>query len=104
MSSHMERHSRVAHVSVTRRDPDGMMHTEISITETSTDACFDVDSCCDERERVLIKAIRDYLRPRRAPESLVRRLRRMIDEAGEDVSDNSGEDDDTERRVDGGHS
>ena len=41
--------------------------------------CFDPDSCCDEREKALIAALRAYLRPAAAPECLLRRLRETLD-------------------------
>ena len=40
---------------------------------------FDPETCCDERERALIAAMRAYLRPEQAPERLLERLRATLD-------------------------
>ncbi|MCH9274765.1 hypothetical protein JS533_000450 [Bifidobacterium amazonense] len=45
----------------------------------SDDACFDPNTCCDERERAIIMSLRAYLRPDVAPECLMRRLRETLD-------------------------
>lgn len=42
--------------------------------------CFDPRTCCDERERLMIEAMRAYLRPQQAPECLYERLRVTLDE------------------------
>lgn len=98
MSEHIERRTSFSQVSITSSSADGVTHTHVqtseSVDETRVsltdgggrrseatgreDACFDVDTCCDAREKALIESIRAYLRPQRAPESLVRRLHRMI--------------------------
>ena len=44
-----------------------------------TGTCFDLDTCCDARERALIMAMRAYLRPDVAPECLMKRLRATLD-------------------------
>jgi hypothetical protein len=41
--------------------------------------CFDPETCCDERERALIAAMRAYLRPKHAPQSLIDRLEATLD-------------------------
>lgn len=93
MSEHMERHIRV-----TRHDADGtVIHADVRVTAVHPDPavragvqpdalsgagegdCFDPDTCCDERERALIMAMRAYLRPDVAPECLIRRLRETLD-------------------------
>lgn len=76
MSQKIERHSRI---SITRQTATGVTHTDVHITEVGADECFDPESCCDERERALIAALRAYLRPEQAPECLVRRLRATLD-------------------------
>ena len=39
----------------------------------------DPETCCDERERALIAAMRAYLRPKHAPQSLIDRLEATLD-------------------------
>ncbi|WP_418969832.1 hypothetical protein [Alloscardovia omnicolens] len=41
--------------------------------------CFDPDTCCDARERDMIAAIKECLRPVQAPASLYERLHECID-------------------------
>lgn len=41
--------------------------------------CFDSNTCCDAREREMIAAIKDCLRPVQAPASLYERLQECID-------------------------
>ena len=61
--------------------PDGDMDTESEEMTTANheaeDAqdqeCFDPRTCCDERERLMIEAMRAYLRPQQAPECLYER-------------------------------
>ena len=68
--------------------PDGDMDTESEEMTTANheaaDAqdqeCFDPRTCCDERERLMIEAMRAYLRPQQAPECLYERLRVTLDE------------------------
>lgn len=60
----------------------------------AVDDCFDPETCCDERERLLIEELREYLRPQSAPACLIDRLRRMFDQL-EDASVKEG---DTARR------
>ena len=68
--------------------PDGDMDTESEEMTTANheaeDAqdqeCFDPRTCCDERERLMIEAMRAYLRPQQAPECLYERLRVTRDE------------------------
>ena len=67
------------------------MERHISITSTTTNTngvvthvvasgdCFDPETCCDERERALIAAMRAYLRPKHAPQSLIDRLEATLD-------------------------
>lgn len=76
MSQNIERHS---HISITRRTADGVMHTDVHITEVNADECFDPESCCDEREKAWIAVLRAYLRPEQAPECLKQRLRATLD-------------------------
>ncbi|MBW3091957.1 hypothetical protein KIH79_03105 [Bifidobacterium sp. 82T10] len=98
MSERIERHS---HIAVTRQTVDGtIVRTDVHVAETgispdalagagdpgeptaspaSGDACFDPNTCCDERERAIIMSLRAYLRPDVAPECLMRRLRETLD-------------------------
>ncbi len=41
--------------------------------------CFDPAICCDAHEQAMIAALRDYLRPERAPECLMARLKETLD-------------------------
>lgn len=87
MSQNIERHS---HISITRRTAGGVMHTDVHITEVAPDDCFDPASCCDEQEQALIAALRAYLRPVQAPESLRQRLRATLDHCCEEECQHSG--------------
>ena len=63
------------------------MERHISITSTTTNTNgvvtqvthASVETCCDERERALIAAMRAYLRPKHAPQSLIDRLEATLD-------------------------
>lgn len=57
--------------------------------------CFDPETCCDERERLLIEELRRYLRPQSAPACLIDRLHHMFDQMDEDPA----EKDDTARQA-----
>ncbi|NEG90111.1 hypothetical protein [Bifidobacterium aerophilum] len=93
MSGQIERH-----ISVTRQTADGtVIRTDVHVSAVHPDPavlpgvqpdalagtgsgdCFDPDTCCDEREKALIMAMRAYLRPDVAPECLMRRLRETLD-------------------------
>lgn len=96
MGEPVERHGRI---SITRRTPDGaVIHTDVRITTVDVNAdacdgsgvsaqwvpmdsgeCFDPESCCDAREKAMIRALRAYLRPQEAPECLLTRLRDTLD-------------------------
>lgn len=82
----------VSRFSVTHASADGVIsHTEVRITRTgivddpvpsgAQDAgeCFDPSTCCSSREQAMIAALRAYLRPQCAPESLKSRLRTCLD-------------------------
>jgi hypothetical protein len=72
--------------------PDGDMDTESEEMTTvlrcycygkmyeAQEGGFDPRTCCDERERLMIEAMRAYLRPQQAPECLYERLRVTLDE------------------------
>ena len=80
MNQHMVR--RQSHISITSRTHEGVVHADVRITEVDDAAhgdCFDPETCCDERERALIEALRAYLRPEQAPECLLKRLRATLD-------------------------
>ena len=73
---------RQSRISITRQTHDGVVHTDVHITEVGDPMagdCFDPETCCDERERALIAALRAYLRPEQAPECLLNRLRATLD-------------------------
>lgn len=77
--------------------PSGIVHRTTAVTVSSDDGpadadavdaaglqhpatdgdCFDID-CCDAREQALIKTLRAYLRPQSAPECLIARLHRCL--------------------------
>lgn len=57
--------------------------------------CFDPETCCDEKERLLIQELRDYLRPQSAPACLIDRLRHMFDQ----LDDEPAQGDESERRL-----
>lgn len=44
---------------------------------------FDPESCCDDRERMVIEELRRYLRPECAPDCLLDRLKQMFDQMDE---------------------
>jgi hypothetical protein len=74
------------HVSITTTTSDGtvtrVVRTSVRVSESRVagDAeCFDPETCCDERERALIAAMRAYLRPSHAPQSLIDRLEATLD-------------------------
>lgn len=74
--------SRQSHISITRQSRDGVVRTDVHITEVGDPMagdCFDPETCCDERERALIATLRAYLRPQQAPECLLNRLRATLD-------------------------
>ncbi|NEG54418.1 hypothetical protein [Bifidobacterium platyrrhinorum] len=85
---------RVSRISITRASSDGTVsRTEVRIAETrvvgaepadraqepTAGECFDPSTCCSERERAMIAALRAYLRPETAPECLRERLRECLD-------------------------
>lgn len=96
---------RCEHVRIIQRDCDGVTQTEVRVSSTAyanTPAdssqmpradfsgdcaeliarygdCFDPETCCDEREKALIKMMRAYLRPQQAPECLLERLHATLD-------------------------
>ena len=76
MSESIERH-----ITTVAASEDGTVtqvtHTSVRVS-TSSD-CFDPERCCDERERALIAAMRAYLRPQHAPQSLIDRLEATLD-------------------------
>lgn len=53
--------------------------THASVHVVASGDCFDPETCCDERERALIAAMRAYLRPKHAPQSLIDRLEATLD-------------------------
>ncbi len=74
------------HVSITTTTSDGtvtrVVRTSVRIGEPRVEGnpeCFDPETCCDERERALIAAMRAYLRPSHAPQSLIDRLESTLD-------------------------
>ena len=76
MSEPMERH-----ISITATSTNGVVTqvTRTSVHVVSSGDCFDPEICCDERERALIAAMRAYLRPQHAPQSLIDRLETTLD-------------------------
>lgn len=87
MSESIERH-----ITTVAASEDGTVtqvtHTSVRVS-TSSD-CFDPERCCDERERALIAAMRAYLRPQHAPQSLIDRLRQrstIVVESGEQADE-----------------
>ena len=55
------------------------LHYFASVHVVASGDCFDPETCCDERERALIAAMRAYLRPKHAPQSLIDRLEATLD-------------------------
>ncbi|HAK71297.1 hypothetical protein [Bifidobacterium sp. UBA6881] len=78
------------HVSITTMGSDGSVtyvaKTSVHVSDEGGDGnrWFDPETCCDERERALIAAMRAYLRPERAPQCLVDRLKDTLDRCCED--------------------
>ncbi len=66
------------------------LHIHDETPMAPVDDCFDPETCCDERERLLIEELREYLRPQSAPACLIDRLRRMFDQL-EDASVKEGD-------------
>lgn len=96
MNGHIERHTSVSVTS----DPAGVRHTTITQTVIGTasaspsdggnDAsvdnpgeCFDINTCCDDREKAMIEMLRAYLRPDGAPDCLIERLRQCLRDEGQ---------------------
>ena len=83
MSEPMERHISITS---TTTNTNGVVTqvTHASVHVVASGDCFDPETCCDERERALIAAMRAYLRPKHAPQSLIDRLEATIngDSAG----------------------
>ncbi|WP_137652107.1 hypothetical protein [Bifidobacterium moukalabense] len=68
------------HVSIASRNVDGSVtHVTHASVRVTSEERFDPETCCDERERALIAAMRAYLRPEQAPERLLERLRTTLD-------------------------
>lgn len=59
------------------------LHIHGDTPEDPSGDCFDPETCCDERERLLIEELRQYLRPQSAPACLIDRLRHMFDQLDE---------------------
>lgn len=76
MSESIERH-----ITTVAASEDGTVTqvTHISVRVSTSSDCFDPERCCDERERALIAAMRAYLRPQHAPQSLIDRLEATLD-------------------------
>ena len=70
MSEPMERHISITS---TTTNTNGVVTqvTHASVHVVASGDCFDPETCCDERERALIAAMRAYLRPKHAPQSLI---------------------------------
>ncbi|MBW3087297.1 hypothetical protein KIH77_00865 [Bifidobacterium sp. 82T24] len=101
MNGHVERHTSVS----VSGDASGAIRrtvveeTVISVDDdaststapgTDTDGCFDIDTCCDAREKAMIEALRAYLRPVNAPECLIERLHRCIQSAAQEGAAHPG--------------
>lgn len=82
MSEPMERHISITSTRTTATGGNGvvtqMTHTSVHVVASGD--CFDPETCCDERERALIAALRAYLRPQHAPQSLIDRLEATLDQ------------------------
>lgn len=78
MSEPMERHISITS---TTTNTNGVVTqvTHTSVHVVASGDCFDPETCCDERERALIAAMRAYLRPKHAPQSLIDRLEATLD-------------------------
>ena len=100
MNGHVERHTSV---SVTGDASGNIRRTVVEETVVRVDGaddasaspsgsdaagatgdCFDIDACCDAREKAMIQALRAYLRPVNAPECLIERLHRCIQSAAQE--------------------
>lgn len=85
------RESVERHVSITATTCDAtvarVVRTSVHVSESRvavSPECFDPETCCDERERALIAAMRAYLRPSHAPQSLIDRLEAALDHCCEE--------------------
>lgn len=76
MSESIERHITTVDTS---EDGTVTQVTHTSVRVSTSGDCFDPERCCDERERALIAAMRAYLRPQHAPQSLIDRLEATLD-------------------------
>ena len=78
MSEPMERHISITS---TTTNTNGVVTqvTHASVHVVASGDYFDPETCCDERERALIAAMRAYLRPKHAPQSLIGGLEATID-------------------------
>ena len=99
---------RHGHLSITRRTPGGVTHTDMHVTASAgaslvvsrttsvtiagdpatipTDH-FDPASCCGAREQAMIAALRAYLRPQTAPDCLLARLTATLDRCCEEAAE-----------------
>lgn len=87
MSESIERHITTV---ATSEDGTVTQVTHTSVRVSTSGDCFDPERCCDERERALIAAMRAYLRPQHAPQSLIDRLEATLDhccESGEQADE-----------------
>lgn len=80
MSEPIERHISITSARTTATG-DGVVTqvTHASVHVVAPGDCFDPETCCDEREQALIAALRAYLRPQHAPQSLIDRLEATLD-------------------------
>lgn len=94
MNGQIERHTSVSITS----DPNGALRratitqTVVNVTPapavpvpaapegfaSSDGGCFDINTCCDDREKAMIEMLRAYLRPAGAPECLIERLHQCL--------------------------
>ena len=102
MSRAVGRHS---HISITQSTPDGVIHTDVHITEVdishangTDEACFHPELVCDPEERALIEELRAYLRPTTAPNQLITRLEETLDRCCRDHQDGVDGDDQSSLR------
>lgn len=81
MSEPMERHISITSTRTTTAGGNSVVTqvTHTSVHVVASGDCFDPETCCDERERALIAALRAYLRPKHAPQSLIDRLEATLD-------------------------
>ena len=84
MSEPMERHISITS---TTTNTNGVVTqvTHASVHVVASGDCFDPETCCDERERALIAAMRAYLRPKHAPQSLMRHSTTVVTSNWKDV-------------------